>query len=377
MVQEIKLDRVEFARVVVSDRTEWTFAEIFDREGTMAVTEITCGNETASAARVLTESLAALTGVGISDESGVTEMLGLTVDRIRTDKPLATAISALRTAVVDIQSQHMNESITEALGGASQESVELYANINRSLFTSKRTPADFADAAERAVAEGFTTIKCAPFDDVVPPATADEVRRVARPGLERVAAVRAAIGPDVRVLVDCHSRFEASSAPWVAQELAKSDIGWFEEPVQPTRAADALTEIAEHVSMPVAGGETGYGADFFAGLVRGKAVEVIMPDIKHCGGVAEALSAGRAAQAAGGRVSLHSPSGPISQLASAHVTAAMPGALALEHAVGEASWRAQVLVPPERIESGRLWFPGGPGLGATLNPELVIRVKAG
>jgi len=362
--------------VSVSDRTEWTFAEILDHEGTKAVVEITCGNETPGVIAAMVEFLAALKGREISDDSRLTEMLGLTVDRIRVDRPLATAISALRTAIVDIQSQHSNMSITEALGGVSQESVELYANINRSLGPSRRSPADFAEAAERAVADGFATIKCAPFDDVVPPVSADEVRRLAPPGLERVAAVRAAIGPGVRVLVDCHSRFDARSAPWVAQELATSDIGWFEEPVQPTRNAGALSEIAEQVSMPVAGGETGYGADFFAELVRRTAVEVIMPDIKYCGGVAEALSAGRAAQAAGGRASLHSPSGPISQLASAHVTAAMPGAMALEHAVGEASWRAELLVPRERIENGRLWFPGGPGLGATLNAEMVTRREA-
>jgi galactonate dehydratase len=376
-VQEIRLERVEFASVAVSDRTEWTFAEVSDSGGRTAVTEITCGNETPGVIAAIVEFLAVLRGREISEESHLTEMLGLTVDRIRADRPLATAISAIRTAIVDIQSQHSNMSITEALGGPAQESVELYANINRSLGPSRRSPADFAEAAERAVADGFATVKCAPFDDVVPPAGVDEVRRLARPGLERVAAVRAAIGRDVRVLVDCHSRFDALSAPWVAQELAKSDIGWFEEPVQPTRDADALSEIAEQVSMPVAGGETGYGTDFFAELVKRSAVEVIMPDIKYCGGVAEALSAGRAAQAAGGRASLHSPSGPISQLASAHVTAAMPGAMALEHAVGEAAWRAELLVPPERIENGRLWFPGGPGLGATLNPDMVTRHSPG
>jgi len=372
-VQEMRLERIEFASVAVSDRTEWTFAEVSDTGGTTAVTEITCGNETPAVIAAMVEFLEVLKGREISEESRLSEVLGLTVDRIRADRPLAAAISALRTAIVDIQSQHGNMSITEALGGASQESVELYANINRSLGPSRRSPADFAEAAERAVADGFATVKCAPFDDVIPPVTADEVHRLARPGLERVAAARAAIGPDVRLLVDCHSRFDALSAPWVAEELTKSDIGWFEEPVQPTRDADALSEIAEQVSMPVAGGETGYGADFFGELVKRNAVEVIMPDIKYCGGVAEALSAGRAAQAAGGRTSLHSPSGPISQLASAHVTAAMPGAMALEHAVGEAPWRAELIVPPERIENGLLWFPGGPGLGATLNAEMVTR----
>ena len=98
-----------------------------------------------------------------------------------------------------------------------------------------------------------------------------------------------------------------------------------------------------------------------------------MPDVKHCGGVAEAYRSGRAAIEAGGNVSLHCPSGPVSQLASAHVTAAIAGDLPLEHAVYEAPWRRDLLVPPERIEGGRLWFPTGVGLGATLDPAVVRR----
>ena len=67
--------------------------------------------------------------------------------------------------------------------------------------------------------------------------------------------------------------------------------------------------------MPIAGGESGYGEEFFAGLIEGGAVSIIMPDVKYCGGVAEAFKAGTAALRAGQSVSLHSPSGPVSSLA--------------------------------------------------------------
>jgi len=75
----------------------------------------------------------------------------------------------------------------------------------------------------------------------------------------------------------------------------------------------------------------------------------------------------------GGQVSLHCPTGPVSLLASAHVTAAIPGALPLEHAVDEAPWRLELLDLPERIKGGRLWLPAGIGVGAKLNAELVSR----
>ena len=125
--------------------------------------------------------------------------------------------------------------------------------------------------------------------------------------------------------------------------------------------------------MPVAGGESGYGVEFFDGLLDQRAVAVVMPDVKYCGGVAEAARAGRSAVGRGGGVSLHSPSGPVSLLASGHVTAAVDGALPLEHAVHEVDWRAGLIEPAERIEGGRLLLPSSAGLGAVLNGKVVRR----
>ena len=71
-----------------------------------------------------------------------------------------------------------------------------------------------------------------------------------------------------------------------------------------------LAEVAPAVSMIVAGGESGYGREFFRSIVECGALNVIMPDVKYCGGLGEACAAGRAAKDAGGDVSLHSPSGP-------------------------------------------------------------------
>ena len=369
---EINLSRIELAEARATRRTTWTFAEIFDVHGASALVEITSRDATDNVALLLPQLLTSLDGTTIADESELVGLLELNTSRLQTDFALATAVSALRTAVVQLQALHDGVSLTEALGGTPRESVELYANINRCLL-SNRTPSAFASAAERAATEGFRAVKCAPFDEVQPPAMAEDILAMARPGLERVASVRAAVGPDVGVLVDCHSRFEAHTAPLVAEELAKLDVGWFEEPVQPTEDVEGLIEVATKVSMPVAGGERGYGEGFFDDLVRRGAVSVVMPDIKHCGGVVEAHDAGRAAIKAGGQVSLHSPSGPVSQLASAHVTSSIAGDLPLEHAAYEVPWRAELLLPPERIEGGHLRLPGSPGLGATLNPALVSR----
>ena len=370
MTEGITLGTLRVASVTVNSRTQWNFAEIGDDQGLTAVVETTSGGDVVSR---LTPLMQAVAGRPIGDEDDVDRIAGLTPRQISRDFALATAVSAVRTALVDIGAQRAGNSLTRALGGQSVHAVELYANTNRHLLTTDRRPRDFAATAERAVGDGFRTVKCTPFDEVDPSAPGADLLELARPGLDRLAAARRAIGPDITLLVDCHSRFNLASAPAVAEELAKLDVGWFEEPVNPERDPEVLAEIAARVPMPVAGGEHAYGAEFFERLVASRAVQVAMPDIKHCGGVAEAVRTAELVAFKGGRTSLHGPSGPVSILAGAHVTAAMPSALPLEFGVYECSWRTELLDPPEHIHNGRLHLPAGPGLGARLNPAALQR----
>ena len=373
MSERVKIERVQFAEVVASEATTWTFIEVYDGDGISAVAEITCGGNTAEAVRLTAEFVARLKDREIASEADVEGMLGFAVSDMQANMALATAMSGLRSAVSELRARRKGVTLTEELGGAPQESILLYANINRHLLTRDRSPASFGRAAEYAVSQGFGILKCAPFDGVGPPETKETVLDAARTGIERVAAVRAAVGDDVTVLVDCHSRFERHTAALVAEQLAKSNIGWFEEPVEPTEDAEGLAAIAREVSMITAGGESGYGREFFRSVVESGALNVVMPDVKHCGGLAEARASGLAAMDAGGDASLHSPTGPVSLIGGGHATAAMPGAIHLEHAVYEADWRAEVVLPYERVENGRLWMPDGAGLGAVLNAEIVGR----
>ena len=371
-------ERLTFAAVTATRHSEWTFAELRDADGATASVELTCGGETARAVSLLAGLVSVLADRGGFEETTPDAALGLDSGRIAEDRALAAAVSALRSAVVLSRAARKGVSLRRELGGGEDAaSVPLYANVNRGLLGSARAPSDFAAAAERAVRDGFDVVKCAPFDEVSPPSSPDRILELARPGLERITAVRAAVGPGVTVLVDCHSRFEEHTAPIVAERLAALDVGWFEEPVEPTRDAAALARIARAAPMSVAGGESGYGESFFLNLVAIGAVNVAMPDVKYCGGVAAAHAAGRRVIEAGGRVSLHSPSGPVAQLAGAQVTAAIAGdgevGTPLEYAAHEADWRPGLLSPPERIERGRLILPDGPGLGATLNWDEVRR----
>jgi galactonate dehydratase len=107
-------------------------------------------------------------------------------------------------------------------------------------------------------------------------------------------------------------------------------------------------------------------------------VDVIMPDVKHDGGLLETKRIAGAARMRKMLVAPHSPSGPVSTAATGQLVSTLTNFLILEYAWGEAGWRADLLEPPERIEDGYLILSDEPGLGHRLNPQVMEehRVKA-
>ena len=285
----VRLQSVEFAAIVVTPWTEWAFARFRAVGGAFADLEIAANG---AVVRMISEQVEALKGTTIAGEADLPRMLNVDVCRLRQDLTLATALSALRTGVSIIRAIDSGSTLAESLGGETPNSVPLYANINRGLFATERTPSDFARAAERAVGEGFGAVKCAPFDEVTTKGDLKETVRQARAGISRVAAVRNAVGSEVTLMVDCHGRFDIEAAAAVAEELAGIGVGWFEEPVRPNEDPIGAARIAERAPMIVAGGEMGYGEELFADLISTGAVKVIMPDVMYCGGAAVAARSG-------------------------------------------------------------------------------------
>lgn len=280
-----------------------------------------------------------------------------------------TALSAIEQALWDIFGQHLGAPIHQLLGGALRRRIRIYANINRHV--RERTPEGFACAAAQAVEEGFTAIKLAPFDELK---ERDHIRTgpqaAWRPGVECVRAVRQAIGDDIELAVDCHGRMEASEALIVAQELADCRLFWYEEPVRHDQIDD-LARITQAAPMPTASAETVFGVEGFRPFLTRRIVDVLMPDVKHDGGLLETRNIAEAARLCDLLVAPHNPSGPVASVASGHVCAVLRNFYILEYAWGEVDWRADLLTPREPIENGYLILSDAAGLGHRLNPDMV------
>lgn len=282
---------------------------------------------------------------------------------------VATAYSAIEQALWDLAGQAAGKPIADLLGKRVHSRLPVYANINRA--TSPRTPAGFAASARRAFAEGFRAFKLAPFDGFPPPGSpAAEIERAVESGIACVFAVREAVGRDARVMVDCHSFFDVERSRVVAQRLEPAGLAWYEEPVAPTLVAETK-QIRGMIRQPMAGGETLFGVEGFAPLCD--AVHVIMPDVKHCGGLGEFGRIARTAAKRGVEVSPHNPAGPISTIATLHAACVAPNVKLVETQWGEVPWRAELITPAEPIANGEIVLGNGAGLGVRLNEELVRR----
>jgi galactonate dehydratase len=281
----------------------------------------------------------------------------------------ATAFSAIEQALWDLAGKALDVPTYALFGGKLRDTLQVYANVNRA--TRPRTPAGFAAAAKAAVQEGFRAVKAAPFDGFPPKsAPASAVEAAVENGIACVAAMRSAIGPQVELMIDCHSFFDVALAERVARRLEPQQLAWYEEPVPPERVEETL-EIRRRIKQPMAGGEILYGLSGFAPLTRVKAVEVIMPDVKHCGGLLELTRIAAVAESDGVTVAPHNPSGPVSTLATVQVCAVLRNFRLLELQWGEVDWRHDVLNPPERFVNGTIGVPDRPGFGVELNEKVV------
>jgi galactonate dehydratase len=153
------------------------------------------------------------------------------------------------------------------------------------------------------------------------------------------------------------------------------NLFWYEEPV-PHLYLDELERVTASVAAPTASAESVYGMEGFRPFLTRPIVDVIMPDVKHCGGLAEIKRIAGAARMRQLPVAPHNPSGPVAAAASAQVMSTERDFLILEFAWGEAEWRADLLEPAERIEDGYLVLPEGPGLGHRLNASMVDAHRA-
>lgn len=260
------------------------------------------------------------------------------------------AISALDTALWDLAGKVLGLPVYRLLGGASNRA-PVYASGG--LYGPDKSPDDLAAEMLGYVRQGFTAVK---MKIGGLPLTQD---------VDRVQAVREAIGPAVHLMVDALYTYTAHEALRMSRHLERFDIHFLEAPVLPGDL-EGLRQLCTRSGVPIAGNEFAYGMDQFRELVLA-GVQVVHADVILCGGVSAALRVADLADAFHRKVSFHAASSLVCLVANAHVAAAARNAESVEyHMVHQLLFDEVGALPFERV-GGELVLADRPGLGLDLD----------
>jgi galactonate dehydratase len=282
-----------------------------------------------------------------------------------------TAMTGIEIALWDVAGKALGVPVYQLLGGKFRDTVRLYCDSHAGKDFS---PEAYAERAREVVALGFDALK---FD-------VDETEAGFRNDrwnwhasgseiawmVERVAAVRDAVGPDIDVAIDMHGRYDIASGIAVARAMEPFNLLWLEEPVPPENVA-ALREVKRASPVPLCSGENLYLRWGFRDLLEQQAVDYIMPDIPKCGGLSECRKIANMAEVYYVPLAPHNVCGPLGTMASAHVCASIPNFLVMEwHWIDYPGWEDLTIQDQPVIQNGHVVLTDKPGIGIEVNDEV-------
>jgi L-alanine-DL-glutamate epimerase-like enolase superfamily enzyme len=176
-------------------------------------------------------------------------------------------------------------------------------------------------------------------------------------------------------MVDGGMAYSVKRAIQLVRELEPFDIYWLEEPLQ-ADDYDGYRRLADAVRIRVAAGEADSGIDPYRALVQRGHVDVLQPDLARCGGFTVGRQIADLARASSVEVVPHCFSTGILVAASLHFTAAIEGSTFSEFSVAGSPLVSDLLTEPFSLDAdGRLAVPTRPGLGVSLNDDLLDRMR--
>ncbi len=288
------------------------------------------------------------------------------------------ALSAIDIALWDLWGQSLGQPIHALMGGAVRHEVVAYATgcYYTDRHADHRSMLDALHAeAETYAAAGFRTLK---MKIGLLSHTQDG---------HRVAAVRAAIGPEHNLLVDANHAYNAAGAIRMGRVLEEHGVGWFEEPVVPEDHA-GYRAVRQALDVPVAGGEAEFTRFGFRDVVATGCVDIIQPDVCVTGGLSEYAKLLALASAWNVQVIPHVWGSGIALAAGLHavaITPASPWTYApvplqnepvIEYDRKHNPLRDELLVENFELRDGKLAVPSGPGLGIEVDPTVLRRYEA-
>lgn len=283
---------------------------------------------------------------------------------------LTSALSGIDQALWDIKGKALDVPVYDLLGGPVRRRMAVYSWIDSD------TPEIAARSAREKKAQGFANIKMMGTDKT----GWISDRKTVNALLEKVQAVRDAVGPEFGIAIDFHGRAHQSTARLLLKELEPMDPLFVEEPVL-VENLDAFAQLHRTTSIPLATGERCYTRWGFKEILERGCADIIQPDLSHAGGISEVRRIAAMAETYDVALAPHCPLGPVALAACLQVDFASINACLQEQSIGMAYNKGQevgsYLRHPEvfHYHNGYVDLMPEPGLGVDVD-ESIVRASA-
>ena len=273
------------------------------------------------------------------------------------------ALSAIDIALWDIAGKHYQAPAYQLMGGKVRDKARVYMHVGGA------TVEDLYASAKAAADEGFTAVRFTPFVE-------DQDRQyynmrysaMLAEAVQRVAAVRDAVGNDVDICVEVHRRLGIPEAIELAREIQEFRPLFYEDPTTPD-SNESMAEIARNISIPIATGERLHTLWEFRELLQQRAARFIRPDVCLAGGLTHCKKIAAVAESFNVGVIPHNPLTPVSTAACVQLDACIPNFVLQEYTGEDRPPKSLMVKKPIRLEAGHLIIPEEPGIGVELNDE--------
>ena len=376
-VRNLKITDVKTFLVDAGNDENYVFAKIYTNQGIVGLGEGTLATKCLTVATAIGELKRHLVGKDPTEIERHWQDI-FRGPRYRGGPVLMSALSAVEIALWDILGQAVGLPIWRLLGGKARDRVRLYcheAYLERESHRKKRRPQNEEEALALWVQkkrDGWTCIK----GGFLPVSSkAVEFRPSLRAGVDHLAKVRDAVGPDFDIIVEIHGKATPSVAIEFCNRVEQYRPLWVEEATQlESEVLQEARQLRAQTRVPLATGERLCSRYDFAPLCSERLVDVIMPDVVHVGGISEMRKIAALAEAFRVDVSPHNPQSEVSTLASLHVCACTPNCTLLEVGSGQDPFWADLFDGGLfRVERGYAALPEKPGLGIALNETVAAK----
>ena len=289
---------------------------------------------------------------------------------------LIRAVSGIEMALWDLAGRILDVPTSTLLGGKFRDRVRVYDHAAPKNMLDKASCREWA-AQVKAHPSGFTAHKFG-FPNTNPaedPGRDPSNRMLSTRELINIQKgfenCREAIGWDHDIMVHCHWEYDLRTSIQIADAVESIKPLYLEDPL-PVDYTDSWRRLCESTKVPICMGENLARREGFKDFILNGGADILHPDLRNSGGFLETKRIADLAHIYGIPMATHNTGSQVNTYATCQWAASIRDYMSCETVTGEGGWMDQVLMlDGAYIKEGFVQVTAKPGLGITLNPDVV------